>query len=231
MQKGGPALAGYRPGGRCIVVEREGRERLRERVVVAALAHIAFDGWTMAALRAGAGAAGLDEREAAVLFPRGPMEAIDVHMALADRWMIEDVSALEPAPSGATATVRAALRARLERNAPHREAIRRAAARLSLPHNAPLALRSLYRTVDAVWLLADDRSTDFSYYTKRATLAGIYAAVLQVWMNDRSEELEATWAFLDRRLEDVALVGKVQARLRRCGNLLPRFGTLSPRFR
>ncbi len=219
------------PRGRRIVVDPEGRELLRERVVEAALPHIAFDGWTMAALRAGAGAAGLDESEAAVLFPRGPMEAIEVHMALADRRMIEEVSALDPAPAGAAATVRAAVRTRLEQNAPHREAIRRAAARLSLPHNAPLALRSLYRTVDAIWLLADDRSTDFSYYTKRATLAGIYAAVLQVWLNDRSEGLEATWAFLDRRLEDVARIARARARLQRCGGRLPRFRAFSPRFR
>ena len=213
------------------MVERESRERLRELVVEAALPHVAFDGWTMAALRAGAAAAGLDESEAAVLFPRGPMEAIEAHMALADRRMVEDVSALEPAPSGVAATVRAALRARLERNAPEREAIRRAAARLSLPHNTPLALRSLYRTVDAVWLLADDRSTDFSYYTRRATLAGIYAAVLQVWLNDRSEGLEATWAFMDRRLEDVARIARARSRLQRCGARLPRFRAFSPRFR
>ncbi len=213
------------------MVERESRERLRELVVEAALAHIAFDGWTMAALRAGAAAAGLDESEAMVLFPRGPLEAIEAHMALADRRMVEEVSALDPPPAGVTAVVRAAIHARLERNAPHREAIRRAVARLSLPYNAPLALRSLYRTVDAIWLLADDRSTDFSYYTKRATLAGIYAAVLQVWLNDRSEDLAATWAFLDRRLEDVARVGKARARLQRCGPRLPRFRVFSSRFR
>ena len=213
------------------MVEQESRELLRERVVEAALPHIAFDGWTMAALRAGATVAGLDEGEAQVLFPRGPMEAIDVHMALADRHMIEEVSALNPAPAGAAAIVRAAIRVRLERNAPHREAIRRAAARLSLPHNAPVALRSLYRTVDAIWLLANDRSTDFSYYTKRATLAGIYAAVLQVWLNDRSEGQEAAWAFLDRRLEDVAFIGKARARLMRCRERLPRFRAFSPRFR
>ena len=213
------------------MVEQESREQLRERVVEAALPHIAFDGWTMAALRAGAAAAGLEEGEAQLLFRRGPIEAIDAHMALADRRMIEEVSALHPAPAGAAATVRAAIRVRLEQNAPHREAIRRAAARLSLPHNAPLALRSLYRTVDAIWLLADDRSTNFSYYTRRATLAGIYAAVLQVWLNDRSEGLEATWAFLDRRLEDAARIGKARARLKRCGRRLPRFRAFSPRFR
>ena len=136
---------------------------MRERVVEAALPHIAFDGWTMAALRAGADAAGLDESEAAVLFPRGPMEAIDVHMALADRRMIEEVSALDPAPAGAAATVRAAGFAfgwsRMRRIVRLFGVRRRG---YPLPHNAPLALRSLYRTVDTVWLLADDRSTDFS---------------------------------------------------------------------
>ena len=213
------------------MVEQENRDRLRERVVEASLPHIAFDGWTMAALCAGAVDAGLDENEARVLFPRGAMEAVEVHTALADRRMVEDVSAIEPAPAGAAAIVRAALHARLERNASYREAIRRAAVRLSLPHNAPLALRSLYRTVDAIWLLADDRSTDFSYYTRRATLAGVYMAVLQVWLNDRSEGLEATWKFLDRRLEDVARLGKARARLKRCGARLPRFRAFSPRFR
>ncbi|MCY4231579.1 MAG: COQ9 family protein [Alphaproteobacteria bacterium] len=213
------------------MVEQESRERLREIVLEAALPHIAFDGWTVAALRAGAAAAGLEESEATVLFPRGPLEAIEVHMTLADRHMIEDVSALDPQPRGAAAMVRAACHARLERHAPHREAVRRAVARLSLPQNAPLALRSLYRTVDAIWLLADDRSTDFSYYTKRATLGAIYAAVLQVWLNDRSEDLSATWAFLDRRLEEVAIIGKTRSRLQRCGAQLSRFRAFSPRFR
>ena len=213
------------------MTDRETRQRLRELVVEAALAHVAFDGWTMAALRAGAEDAGFDDSDAVVLFPQGPMDAIEVHTALADRRMVEYVSTMDPAPAGVAATVRAALRVRLEQNAPHREAVRRAVARLSLPHNALLAARSLYRTVDAIWLLADDRSTDFSYYTKRATLAGIYAAVLQVWLNDRSEELEVTWEFLDRRLEDVAAIGRTRARMGLCGARLPRFRTLSPRFR
>ncbi len=207
------------------------RELLRERVVEAALEHVAFDGWTMAALRAGAAAAGLDEEEALLLFPRGPVEAIEAHVALADRRMVEAVAALDPEPEGAAATVRAAIRLRLEQNAPHREAIRRALARLALPQNAPLALRSLYRTVDTIWLLADDRSTDFSYYTKRATLAAIYMAVLQVWLADRSEGLEATWAFLDRRLEDTARIGRLRGRFGGACPRWPRFRFPSPRFR
>ena len=83
------------------------------------------------------------------------------------------------------------------------EAVRRALALLSLPFNAPLALKLLYKTVDALWYAAGDTSTDFNFYTKRATLAGVYSSTLLYWLNDRSPDSEATWAFLDRRVDDV----------------------------
>ena len=77
---------------------------------------------------------------------------------------------------------------------------RRAAALalLSLPFNAGLALKLLYKTVDAMWYAAGDTSTDFNFYTKRATLAGVYSSTLLYWLNDRSPGSEATWASCDR---------------------------------
>ena len=82
--------------------------------------------------------------------------------------------------------IKNAVRIRLERHAGNREAARRALALLSLPFNAPLAMRLLYRTVDAMWYAAGDTSTDFNFYTKRATLAGVYSSTLLYWLNDRS---------------------------------------------
>ena len=68
--------------------------------------------------------------------------------------------------------VRAVIALRLEQNRPHKEAIRRALALLALPRNARLAAACTARTVDAIWHAAGDRSADFSWYTKRAILAG-----------------------------------------------------------
>ncbi len=65
-----------------------------------------------------------------------------------------------------------------------------------------LGLKLLYRTVDAIWYAAGDTSTDFNFYTKRATLAGVYSSTRH-WLNDRSEGSEATWGFLDRRIDNV----------------------------
>ena len=92
--------------------------------------------------------------------------------------------------------------------------MRRAIGLLSLPFNAPLAARLLYKTVDALWYAAGDTSTDFSFYTKRATLAGVYSSTLFYWLNDHTPGSEATWAFLDRRIDDVMKIERVKSQVR-----------------
>jgi ubiquinone biosynthesis protein COQ9 len=72
----------------------------------------------------------------------------------------------------------------------------------------------LYKTVDAMWYAAGDTSTDFNFYTKRATLAGVYSSTLLYWLNDRSEGDDATWAFLDRRIDDVLKIEELKSRVR-----------------
>ena len=92
---------------------------------------------------------------------------------------------------------------------------------LPLPKNAPLALRLVYETIDGIWYAAGDSATDFSFYTKRATLAGIYAATLLYWLEDRSPGFADTRAFLDRRLAEVARIGQARHRLQTGLDRLP----------
>jgi ubiquinone biosynthesis protein COQ9 len=103
----------------------------------------------------------------------------------------------------------------------HKEAVGRAIALLSLPQNAPVAARTAFRTVDTIWRAIGDRSSDFSWYTKRASLGAIYAATLLYWLNDDSEDDARTAAFLDRRIEALMLIPKVQGRLRAIAERLP----------
>ena len=94
--------------------------------------------------------------------------------------------------------VASAVRTRIEVVAPHKEAARRAAGFLASPQNAPLAARLMDDavSVDAMWRASGDTSSDFSYYTKRAMLAGVYGATLAYWFSDGSEGHSATWTFL-----------------------------------
>jgi ubiquinone biosynthesis protein COQ9 len=91
----------------------------------------------------------------------------------------------------------------------------RAASLLAMPGNAPAALRTTARTVDAMWHAAGDNSADFSWYTRRATLAGIYVATLAWWLRDSDPGISGAMAFLDRRLADLGRFQKCQKRLRR----------------
>jgi ubiquinone biosynthesis protein COQ9 len=76
-----------------------------------------------------------------------------------------------------------------------------------------------------MWRLAGDTATDYNHYTKRALLAGIYAATLAVFVDDTSEAKAETRAFLDRRIEGVMQFEKAKARFMR-----PREGFDDARF-
>jgi len=193
--------------------------QLRDEIVDASLAHIPFDGWTMAALNRGATDIGLPASDAARAFPAGAIDAIEHHSRLADRRMLDALTDLDTLPI--RVRIATAVRTRLEQNAPHREAVRRACTMLALPTNAPMAARCLYRTVDAIWRAAGDTATDWNFYSKRALLAGVYSTTLIYWLDDRSEDLQETWAFLDRRIENVMQVPKLSGRLRELAERLP----------
>jgi ubiquinone biosynthesis protein COQ9 len=129
--------------------------------------------------------------------------------------MEADMAEADVTGLGLTKRVRLAMALRLQRQRPHRDAIRRAVSVLILPQNAALSLRTTSRTVDSIWHAAGDSSADFSWYTKRALLAVIYRATLLYWLRDYSEDDSATLEFLDRRLAGIGRIGKLRARMER----------------
>jgi ubiquinone biosynthesis protein COQ9 len=182
------------------------RSEERDQALRAALPHVAALGWTRAALSAGLRDLGLDPVEQDWLFPRGPIEAVEAWCDLADREMEEAARAEDLLALRIPDRIRRVIELRLEMNEPHREAIRRALALQSLPWNVPSAMRTVARTMDAMWAAAGDTSADLSWYTRRATLVGIYGATLAFWMQDDEPGFPATRAFLGRRLADLARI-------------------------
>lgn len=194
---------------------------MRDEILLAALPHIAFDGWGETALQRGAVDAGYDGAAARRLFTGGAAEMIACHSRYADRRMLEALETQDLDAMKVRERITAAVRTRLEQNVPYREAVRRGVTFLAMPQNAALATRLLYRTVDAMWHAAGDTATDHNFYTKRALLAGVYMATLMCWLNDKSEGFEATWAFLDRRVAEVLQIPKAMARAGRILGRLP----------
>lgn len=210
------SLAG-RPGGAMSAGMTAPDLTLAEtRAVLAAIVphHAAFDGWSDAALASAAGEAGLPASVARLAFAEGPVAMIDAWFADIDRRMAAALPPERLAAMKIRERIAVLVMTRLELAAADREALRRAIAILALPANAAAGVRLGWRAADLMWHLAGDRATDLAHYTKRMTLAGVYAATLLVFLDDESEGLADTRAFLARRIDGVMRFEKLKAQLR-----------------
>ncbi len=180
------------------------RRQARDSAINALLPLVAEHGWTLHALRLAAGP------DADLLFPGGSPELVEAYIDLCDREMERSAAPLLVGQK-LSQRVRTLIATRLELAAPYKMAVRRAVAVMAAGGRAGLAARCTARTVDAIWRGAGDSSADFSWYTKRAILAGVYSSTLLFWLNEASD-MEATLAFLDRRLAGVARLGKLRRR-------------------
>jgi ubiquinone biosynthesis protein COQ9 len=177
----------------------------QDDAILAMLPAVPDLGWSAGALRQMAGS------DADLLFPGGAAEMVEAYVDLANRRMVE-AAAPVLATQRLSRRVRTLIATRLAQAEPEKEAVRRAMAVLALPANVPVSLRTTAQTVNTIWRAAGDTSADFSWYTKRAILAGVYGSTLLFWLSPGADEA-GTLAFLDRRLENVASIGRLRARL------------------
>jgi len=188
---------------------------LRVQLAPAVASAAVFDGWSAEAVAQAAAEQGVDPALAAYAFQGGAMAMIAAWVAHVDAQMAQEV----PAQSLSNLPIRERIRrlvwARLEAVAGQQEALSRALSIMALPQNLAASARLGWKSADAMWRLAGDRATDYNHYTKRAILAGIYAATLQVFAHDTSEDKADTRAFLDRRIEGIMRFEKAKAQLLR----------------
>ncbi|PBN45290.1 RpsU-divergently transcribed [Sphingobium sp. D43FB] len=192
-------------------------DEIRDLLAPVLARHAAFDGWRKEAVMMAAAEKGVDADIAALAFADGPVDMIDAWFASIDAAMLD---ALPPETLDALSIrkkIIALVEARLALVAPDREALRRALAILAMPTNAARAARLGWRAADAMWRAAGDTSTDLAHYTKRMTLAGVYAATLLVFVDDASEGHADSRAFLARRIEGVMRFEKLKAKIKGVG--------------
>lgn len=190
-----------------------GVDQAKDRILDAVLPHVAFDGWSEVSFRAGIADSGVAPGLARALFPRGGVDLALAYHRRGDALMAERLAARDLGALRYRERVTLAVRTRLEVIS-DAEAVRRGSALFALPQHAGDGAKAVWGTADAIWTALGDTSADINWYTKRATLSAVYAATVLYWLGDDSEDHAATWAFLDRRIEDVMAIEKVKARLR-----------------
>lgn len=191
-------MSAVRPPDRGVFRTPE-RDAALDRLLAAA---IGPETWRLASLRDHV------DPDADLMFPAGPAEMIEAWFDLGDRRLLEHAVEVRigEIPS-LSRRIRALVLARIAIDRAHLVPTRRALTILALPGHGAVATRALARTVDTIWRSAGDRSADFSWYTKRASLAAIYAATVLYAIGDDRPDADVE-AFLDRRLARAAAAGR-----------------------
>lgn len=190
-------------------------KELRPHLLKAALSHVIFDGWSDLTLSAAAFDLGLTPERAELAFPRKGKDLLfyfleDINTQHRMAIQEEDLTDLKIRDKIATC-----LNMRFDLYSHHKEAIHRAVPLFALPSMLVQAAQANWNVADIIWTGIGDTSTDHNYYTKRLTLAGVYAAGLIYWLSDTSDHNADTRAFINRRLETVMTIEKIKVKGRR----------------
>ncbi len=197
------------------------REDMRLKLVYAALHHVPHTGWDDVALRMAARDLEVADSMSWRLFPGGINQVIQLWNEDTDKKMLSRLKKFKTKDMRIRDRIALAVKVRLELLAPYKPAATTTAKYLALPHHAPLGSKMMFKTVDKIWHWAGDESTDYNWYTKRGLLAGVYSSTILYWMNDDSDEYAKTWAFLDKRIDNVMKIGSFPAKMVQCSKELP----------
>lgn len=184
-------------------------EDAKDRVLDAALAHVPFDGWSDRTLRAAAAEAGVEAGLARALFPRGGVDLALAFHARGDAAMTRRLAETDLTALRFRDRIAKAVRLRLEDA--DQELVRRGTTLFSLPQHAAAGARAIWGTADLIWTALGDTSQDLNWYTKRATLSAVYGSTVLYWLGDTLPGHQATWEFLDRRIDGVMQIEKLKA--------------------
>jgi ubiquinone biosynthesis protein COQ9 len=204
---------------------------MEDKLIRALLVHVPFDGWGEKALAAAAQDCGLSLVEAGVYVPKTAARQIEAWATVCHQELEAALAARSLANMKIRERITTGVRVQLELAEPQREAVRRAMTILTLPQNAPQALKNTWRTADIIWRAAGDTATDFNHYSKRTILSGILSATLLYWLQDESDGRADTWAFLDRRIAGVMRFEKTKAAWSTSREKLPSLSRFLSRLR
>ncbi|MGR3713229.1 MAG: COQ9 family protein [Shimia sp.] len=183
---------------------------IKTRLLEAAEMHVPFDGWSEATYAAAVADTGIDPTVARAICPRGAVDLAAAYHKRGDSLMVEALAGAALAEMKIRAKVTFAVRKRLE-VCTDREVVRRGTTLFALPQHGAQGAELIWGTCDAIWTAIGDTSRDINWYSKRATLSAVYGATVLYWLGDDSDGNEATWAFLDRRIENVMQFEKAKA--------------------
>ena len=192
--------------------------QIRINLIKAMLTHVPFDGWTWEAMEQGAIDIGYEKKKTSSerikifknLFKNGSIDFIDAFSEIIDLEVKENYNLIEAKPERVPEKIKIIIMIRLNLCQKYKEAVRSSISLSAIPVNTKISLNILYRTCNSIWRIVGDKSTDFSFYTRRISLGAVYTSTLLFWLNDKSNNNIETEFFLDRRLKEISKISSLK---------------------
>ena len=188
-----------------------------------AIKHVPFEGWNDGIFSTIAKDFKIKTQDVSSLFSGKYLELLKFYLEKNELEMITNSKKLNLNNLKTHEKIYEIIIQRFEKNYRNKELIRKTLIALSLPQNLKLGISSLFKTIDNIWYLTGDKSTDFNFYTKRMILAPIYSSSLLFWIKDGSKDSENTKKFLIKKLKNTSIIKKIKYSITDICNKIPNF--------
>lgn len=185
-------------------------QTIKDKIILNALTTIGQDGWSWHGIESAAKAAGYKDGMEYAVFPGGLSDAVAHFSDFIDRAMISALNKTQTDQIRIRERIHLAVITRFEllKAMKAQAAVKATLSYWALPTRVMMGQQILWRTADHIWAWAGDTSKDYNHYTKRGLLNSILIGTSLVFVDDESENLEVTRAFLQRRIDNIMEIGK-----------------------
>jgi ubiquinone biosynthesis protein COQ9 len=175
---------------------------MKEALLSEALRLVPKHGWTRLTLQEAARALNLPPTAHGLV--RGEVDLVAFFIEQSNASLAAAVDVSDDLNLTMREKVHSAAKARLQMVVPFEGSWAQALAVLAAPYNVPQGASLLHATSDEILHVSGDKSTDMSWYTKRALLSLAYSASELYMLTDQSAGKQDTWRFLEQRIGNYA---------------------------
>jgi len=155
---------------------------------------------------------GLDINETELLFPEGNIDLIKFTLEQLDNELEEYCRKIDLIRLPVHKRIKKVLLSKIFLMNKNKLFYRSIFFNLLIPKKKFSLSSQLYNSVDQIWFIAGDSSTDFNFYTKRLILSVIYSRIMLFFFNNNNQqELED---ILDESLQRVSKIPEIKSKLK-----------------
>jgi ubiquinone biosynthesis protein COQ9 len=178
---------------------------------------LVFEGWNQQTLEKSIESAGLDKSQLAILYPGGIAEFTQEFIDGCNKQALEISAEPSFTKLKTQEKVRELIFSRIKTyhfKLQNLEALKKFMAYNVKPFQLGESLKNIYDFSSDVWYTIGDKSTDFSFYTKRLSLSMIYSKSMLYSLNDKSENLHSTQKFIQNSIDGLMKINKLKSKIK-----------------